>query len=263
MRIAVLVRAWLLSLLAVSIALTWVGPVLAGSTHNIDITAQGSDNGTVPGPPEDFDAVLVANYEDVDVGDVEITWTKGSAATDTIIRGKVGSYPDNYTDGYPVYDGDGIEATDWIDLSLMDAVVYYRAWSWNVYGYSALYAEDFVEGGGIAMGNVLLLFPIVGLLAGMTVFGDWRRSWPAIIMASFGWFLLAGWGMMQSDAVGDGYFILAIVSIGIALFSFIWPLTHRPAQAVPDEEDDDSVLEEMRKGRKGRKAPGTGRSAWE
>ena len=108
------------------------------------------------------------------------------------------------------------------------------------------------------MVNALMLFPLVGLLAALTFFGDWRRNWPAIIIATLGWFLLAGWAMYLSNVNFDGYFILALISIGLALVTCIWPLVSRPGQAAVEEQDEDEkTLAEMRSGRHSRKARGT------
>jgi hypothetical protein len=220
---------WLLAILVLCGLLAWI-PWPAEAAVNIGITAQGNQPGALPGAPTDFDAVLASNYQ------VDITWVKGINATHTLIRGKIGEYPADRTDGYEVYFGTGTSVTDWVDLTATDEPVYYRAWAWNITGYSNTYAQDFVEGGGVGMADALILIPILGLLGGLTVIGDRNRNWLVIIIAVLGWFLMAGWSMTTSDETWDAYWIIAILSVMIALVTAVWPLVNRPHELPKEDE---------------------------
>ena len=58
--------------------------------------------------------------------DVELSWTKASGSNNTILRGQVGNYPANITDGTNVYNSSGSSATH---EGLSPGITYYyRAW---------------------------------------------------------------------------------------------------------------------------------------
>lgn len=145
-----------------------------------------------------------------DGNNVILDWTKGLRAdTTVIVRGENG-YPLTSTDGVVVYDGAGITATDYgVNSELRE--LYYRAWSYNDWGYSVEYAE--------AKKGVLMteLFMVLGL----TTFALWRKEiWvyvPAIIALS-----LFGMRWAETDMMfGLPFFALAlfmIVKLGWVMF---------------------------------------------
>jgi len=227
---------WLSLLLLVSLVLISIGMSRVEAAH-IGVTAQGNEPGAIPGAPTNFDATLISNYQ------ADITWLMGMNATTTVIRAKIGGYPTDVNDGYLVYDSNGQLTSDWFDLTMTGEPLYYRAWSHNGLGYSAEYAQDYVEGGGVGMTNALILIPLLGLLAGLTIIGDWRRNWLVVILATFGWFLMAGWTMTTSSSTWDAYWIIAILSIGMAIITMVWPLVNRPQELPREEElsDEDSA----------------------
>jgi len=90
---------------------------------------------TKPGAPTNLDA------KNPTLTTIDLTWTKGSGAENTIIRRKTGSYPDNYADGTLVYSGTGTSTTD---VGLDNSTQYfYRAWAWDENDkYSDNYSQD-------------------------------------------------------------------------------------------------------------------------
>lgn len=74
-------------------------------------------------PPGNFTAVVVSGYQ------INLTWTNGTNATHTRIMQKTEGYPENFSDGYLVYNG-SLKACFNASLS-PNTTYYFRAWSWN------------------------------------------------------------------------------------------------------------------------------------
>lgn len=72
---------------------------------------------------------------------IDLAWTKGAGAVNTVIRRKVGAYPANVADGDEAYNGPSDSCSD---IGLVAATTYYyRAWSYTAPNYSDDYAQDF------------------------------------------------------------------------------------------------------------------------
>jgi len=134
-----------------------------------------------------------------DGNNVILDWARGLRAdTTVIVRGENG-YPMTPTDGEVVYDGAGTTVTD-SGVNSEFRPLYYRAWSYNDWGYSIEYAE--------AEKGVLMteLFMVLGL----TAFALWRREiWvylPAVIALIF-----FGYRWIDTDIMfGLPFFALAL-----------------------------------------------------
>ena len=78
-----------------------------------------------------------------DVADVDLAWTKGTGAVNTVIRYQLNSYPADIAGGAQVYNNTG---TAYTHLDPGSGTHYYRAWSYVTNGgleqYSDAYAED-------------------------------------------------------------------------------------------------------------------------
>ena len=210
-------------------------------------TSWGEEEIRILPPPTLFTGTLVGT------DNVDLSWTPSPYADNTVIVRRLDHYPTSVTDGTLVYSGPLTEFTDVVtDTEVHE--FFYGAWSVKAPSkYSTSYAT--LEIGGETMANAILLIPLLGILAGVTVYGDVRRNWPMILSASFGWFLTAGWTMTTSDAMWDGYFTIGIVSICIALGTMIWPLVTKPkASAAQEVDEDEETLAEMRHGRRSSKA---------
>ena len=179
----------------------------------VGVTAQGSDIGALPGPPTDFVATLVTNYR------VDLTWTIGVNATKTIIIAKYGSPADNITDGYEVYNGTGDNVTDWIpNIEFESQILYYRAWSWNVNGYSAGYADASVQGG-----TGMLIFGFICLCGLLTGLSGWKRFLPLAMAASIAWLAFGILLLTSPSTIGLGSISTTWVqALGFALVLMIF-----------------------------------------
>jgi hypothetical protein len=140
-------------------------------------------NVTLPLPPTDFTATQVGSVTSNGTYSVNLTWTMGINTTRTVIRGSVGGYPANLTDGNSVYNGTGT----WVlvtGLSL-DTVTYgYSAWGENSFGDSLDHAEA-------KIGGKTMLAIFLGIIAlGVTGLSFWRRFIVLTIGSSLSWLAL-------------------------------------------------------------------------
>lgn len=193
----------------------------------------------IPGPPTGF----TATYNDDNVT-VYLSWTMGvDNATQTLIQASLTGYPASPTEGETVYFGPADNCTDSLSWASVEAgaPIYYSAWSYNISGFSATYATATTDGGG-GMAHAMLLGVLMVILIFASVFGDWKRFWPLIIVASIGWFLTGGWAIYLSLTTYDGYWVAAVLCVGIAIATFFWPFVMKPAgkdaPAEPDEEEE-------------------------
>jgi len=191
----------------------------------------------IPGPPTNF----TATYVDDNVS-VYLAWTMGTDnATHTLIQASLTGYPASTTEGETVYFGPADNCTDSLSWASVEAgtPVYYSAWSYNVSGFSLTYATATTAGGG-GMANAMVTGLVLVLLIFASVFGDWKRFWPLIIVASIGWVFAGGWAIYLSTQDYDGYWIVAIVCAGIALATFLWPFIMKPAQKSDEPFDEEA-----------------------
>ncbi|MBA7484012.1 hypothetical protein ES707_19531 [subsurface metagenome] len=91
---------------------------------------------TKPNAPSNLACVVQSSSQ------IDVDWIKGTGATRTMVRRKVGSYPSDVTDGDQAYYGNG---TSFNDNPLAPAThYYYRAWSWVEGG--DIWSDDYAEG---------------------------------------------------------------------------------------------------------------------
>lgn len=207
--------------------------VSAGSSAYISVTAQANENGTTPGKPLNFDAVLTTQYR------VDLTWTMGNYATSTLVRGKIGSPPLSTIDGYLVYQGtdnDAVDAVDYVNLDVDNNTIYYRAWSINVFGYSNDYAEDSVEGSE-DMSTVLLLIGMSAIGLGFMSVGYLTKRWYLPPLAAFAWIGCAV-TCFSGNEQWSGQWWFGILSILLLLSCIVEPIIMKgnPTSEVGEEE---------------------------
>jgi len=132
-----------------------------------------------------------------------MTWDTGFKADITLIVGNEGHYPTSPTDGYILYSGN---ATTYVLAGFNPDLqtCYFRAYSYNDYGYSLDYAEDWL---GDRMGLAATIFCVV-----MAGFALWKKGWTrAILSVSL---LIFGVTTISYDIK----FAIVFLAIGIVLF---------------------------------------------
>jgi len=192
---------------------------ISGLTGNVNIywrafaiNGQGQGNSTelsflttaLPEAPTNF---VVTGVGDTMVG---ISYTMGARADTIVIRGSSDGYPASVTDGYLVYSGNETALT--IDsLNLQTSTYYYRAWSYNDYGYSTSYVQDYV---GNPLGIPQTTMFIVGLFIsfGMVGFAFWKKGWLRIILS----ICIIIWGVFYMSY--DIKIAAPLIAVGAVLF---------------------------------------------
>jgi len=77
-----------------------------------------------PDPPSSFITITRSRFT------IELYWVKGAGADYTYVKGKVGSYPINRTDGLGGFYNNTGNSSSWT-VPVPNDHLYFRAWSWN------------------------------------------------------------------------------------------------------------------------------------
>lgn len=145
---------------------------------------------------------------------IDISWTKGVGAVNTMVRVKYDSVPMDRSDGYQVYYGVGDNVTDSnVDLT-SPRVPYYKAWSQNALGAWELLGTS--AGASFMSLSYMWLGLIILALAASAGAFIWRRTLLCII-AAFVWLALTGFAVTNLDMT-----IVANISLPLLfLFCFV------------------------------------------
>jgi hypothetical protein len=208
---------WLI-LGALIVALFLIGTIssviAADPVINITVTKWN----IAPLAPTDFE------IEQTGASSINITWTKGTAANITIIRGSTSGYPFSIFDGDDIYSGNGtyVEVSG---LGLSTYTYYYRAWSQNQYGTSASYAQASIGVEAEAGTDVSALWALIlSLIEGpmgiinmmfavaLMGFGFWKKSWIRVVLS----LALIIWGVFAMSY--DIKIAAPFIGIGAILF---------------------------------------------
>lgn len=201
---------WLgIALLALALILLPSTAVSAASSAGVMITATGY----ICEAPGGFTIIYVSDWE------LGLSWTKGTGANNTMIRGAIGRMPENRTDGYLVYYGDSNYATDWsVNLDTTDAKVHYRAWSQNAAGiWEEGETTDWIEGVGMKLIGIIVL--CLGLMIPAFL---WRKQ-GLMVAAGLAWMGLGFWNRTITPEWGtwDIYEILFYIGMAMTFLCFI------------------------------------------
>lgn len=165
---------------------------------------------------------------------ITLDWTTGTYATSTIIRGAVGEYPVDITDGYEVYNG-ALETVDLDGLNLNTDTYYYRAWSNNATGNSLTTAD--LEVGGEAMIFLCLLFGAIGL----TAVGYTKQLMPISYGGGGMWAIFMGYCYQHATSIAfntgtwDTYGMLFWIAMGMLLLCMLEPVIQRKPKGLAEE----------------------------
>jgi len=173
----------------------------------------------IVGLPSGLTLTYVNDYE------VQIDWTKGIDAENTMIRAAYGRVPESRTDGYLVYYGDGTTTSDTgVNFEEGVADVYYRAWSQNAGGFwENVGVSDFME-------NPYMLLAILGFLAlGLFIATFALKSGRVILSFSSAgaWMLLGVYSYTRFVDLWDIYYSLFWLSMGLVLVCVLIPVILR------------------------------------
>ena len=212
----------LLILGASIIALLFIGSTVTAMAADPQVTITVTKWNIPPLPPTHFE------IEQTGASSINITWTEGTAANITVVRGSTSGYPFSIFDGDAIYNGnDTYVEVSGLDLALY--TYYYRAWSQNEYGTSTLYAQTSIGIGAAPSADVsaltaMILSLIEGPMGIMNMmfavalmgFGFWKKSWVRVLLS----LALIVWGVfaipydikVAAPFIGIG-FILFIMGI--------------------------------------------------
>ena len=212
-------RLWIVAVIAGIVCFLFLPVISARADTSADVTITAS--GYVCGAPGGFTITYVTDYE------VQLDWTVGADAVNTMVRAAYGHFPTDITDGYQVYYGNGTTCNDDATSLAAPDIVYYRAWSQNAAGLwnEVTYAED--DTGDIM--SVSFLF--VGWLC-LAIFLTWFSSRrPEILVrlvAGLTWMALGFWtllgGITNIDMLNSWNQILVWVFFVMAVVPFLFQM---------------------------------------
>ena len=214
------------------LALCVSGVAVAAPSMNVTISLT-----TTPQPPTDFEITQTG------VGSINITWTKGTGANITIVRGSTTGYPYSIFDGNAIYSGNGT----WVEVGSLDLTTYtyyYRAWSQNNYGTSTGYGQDSIgasSGSGVDMSALIdylsdfLEGPMginsIVFILGLVGFAIWKKGWIRIILS----LCVITWGIFALEY--DIKIAAPLMGVGVVLFfmGILRMIQQRRAEAAESE----------------------------
>lgn len=196
---------WLGIALTTTSLLVLLIPSVASASTSEDVVVTAT--GYVAGVPGDFTLTYISDYE------VGISWTKGPDAQNTMVRGAVGRLPEDRTDGYQVYYGDGTSTSDTgVSLDETAAPVYYRAWSQNVSGvWEEEGVSDSLEGFGMTTVAIALIVLVFSILA------FWKRDAVLYMLSTIGWIFMTFYLVNRDYPEENAYLPYAIAAFCLAI----------------------------------------------
>lgn len=144
---------WLRLLIVLVIISGVLLPVVVEADTSSDITISAS--GWVAGAPGGLTITYISDFE------VQLSWTKGLDAVNTMIRAAYGWAPTSITDGYQIYNGPGTSVNDDSIALASPEVIYYTAFSQNAAGiwsvlYSSADTEEFMSASFLFIGLIMI-----------------------------------------------------------------------------------------------------------
>jgi len=190
---------------------------------SMEVSAAPSANIIVTAVPDWTSPFAITKISDTQV---DVDWTIPVGADRVMVRAKYASYPADPgggvepTDGYLVYFGNGVAASD-TSMNLDESVgkLYYRAWSITPTPgdvWSASFGEDNVEG----LGMTMLVFALLPLSLTYLMFTTKNRML-GFACAIF-WAIFGGLCYQESAATWDLYYMLFFASaFGMVILTII------------------------------------------
>lgn len=182
----------------------------------------------------------------VDGDTVQISWTMGLYAENSMVRGAIGRVPQSRSDGYLVYYGTASNTTD-NGVDLEDETVYYRVFSQNSWGVW----ED--EGIWDSIGGTaLMLIAIVVIALGITALAFILKNPILHIVGVPAWLALGALLWNQPWPAANTYLATAfmLLAISVAIVHLVMTVNHYLGQrSTPPSHDEiqSSFKEKVRK----------------
>jgi len=227
------VKKWL----RVLIAVVYVVAVLA-----IPLTALASEVADITITATPIFTAGIINFQVTYINDqrLDFSWGYGIGATKIMIRAKYGDYPSDIpdesttpTDGYEVYYGNGVTASDTsVDFDQSPGPIYIKAWGQKADGTWYTTADTGQEEG---MGMTLLALSILalGLTAAMFATKNMMLGFPCVIF----WGVMGGYSYTRSSTTWDWQYLLFFAAMGMAIFSAIAMYALRKRDLDPPKGD--------------------------
>ena len=175
--------------------------VEASTTADVILTATPASSGL--GRPLNFTITATSDHQ------IDFIWTLGTGASNTLIRGKTGSYPADKNDGYQVYFGSGTSASDTgVSLDETATNIYYKAWSEGGGEYSSDYAQGNIGGEGMTLIASTLL------ILGLVVCALWKKDVVMYLIAGLT-LLLFGYQWLDPSSLDGVIKGLPLIFLGI------------------------------------------------
>jgi len=172
--------------------------------------------------------------------EVQLDWVKGVDAENTMIRAKYGAYPENRTDGYQVYYGDGTTATDTgVNFDEGVADVYY-----TLYSESALGVWEDTGTSGLMENPIMFLAVLAGIAIGfLTLSLIFKKGF--LSFGAAGVWLVAGiYCFSRALEYWDSYFSLGFLFMAFVLACAFAPLAWRETTPANERAEEPDVLVE-------------------
>jgi len=182
----------------------------------------------VVGAPSGLTITYVSDYQ------LDLTWVKGEAALNTMVRASYGSMPTSRTDGYEVYYGEGTSCSDTgVNFEESAATVYYRLFSQNAAG---AWEDEGIS--GFMENPAMMLIGLIVLSLGLMVSNFIFRKGYLAFSAAGAWLLLATYAFTLRGLTFDIYWGLLILGSGLAVVSAFMPVFLKEAAGGDEEELD-------------------------
>ncbi len=168
---------------------------------------------------------------------VDIAWTKGVGATYTVVRRGTEGYPVSPTEGVEIYEGAGITVSD-ASVDTESFAYYYRAWSWNDYGYSSDYAQG-------RIGGTMIQMLVLGILAlGLTIAAYYFKKQVLAFAAAGLWFFYGFYNYQMSASEWDLNYGIFFFSMFMGIASIVEVMFIRQRKGEDDLTKVSSTFED-------------------
>jgi hypothetical protein len=220
---------WLVLIGSILLSLVQI-PTMAGTS--VDVTINAIPSFGITG----FTATYITDTQ------VDLSWNAAPNLLSVMVRAKYGSIPTSETDGYLVYSGVGLAASDTsMNFNENTGILYYKAFGETAPGVYGVNASDNVEG------IVMLMMTLMGAALILTVSGYISKRSILAMMGALMWILAGVYSYTLSSqnwSAWDIYLGLAFGSLMFSLVGIFAPIVLREKQS---QFEDNIIMTETQK----------------